>query len=94
MPTHTYSSADNYTVELVVEDDRGGSTSDVTSAEVTAPSINTAPIANPGGPYSGETGVEVRFDGTASADPNGDSLFYDWNFGDGSTGTGATPAHD
>ena len=93
MPTHTYSTADNYTVELVVEDDRGGRTSAVTSAEITAPSANLAPVADPGGPYSGETGVEIRFDGSASVDPNGDTLFYDWSFGDGSTGAGATPTH-
>jgi PKD repeat protein len=93
MPTHTYSSADSYTVELVVEDDQGGSASAITSAEITAPSANIAPVADPGGPYSGETGVEIRFDGTASTDPNGDALFYSWSFGDGSNGTGATPTH-
>jgi PKD repeat protein len=93
MPTHTYSTADNYIVELLVEDGRGGSASAVTSAEITAPSANIAPLADPGGPYSGETGVEIGFDGTASADPNGDALFYDWSFGDGSTGAGATPTH-
>jgi PKD repeat protein len=93
MPTHTYSTAGNYTVELVVEDDRGGRTSAVTSAEITAPIVNLAPVADPGGPYNGETGVEIRFDGSGSTDPNDDALFYNWNFGDGATGTGATPTH-
>jgi glucose/arabinose dehydrogenase len=35
----------------------------------------------------------VSFDGTGSTDPNGDTLTYSWDFGDGTTGTGPTPRH-
>jgi len=35
----------------------------------TPPPPNTAPTANPGGPYTGVTGVAVTFDGSASSDP-------------------------
>jgi len=55
-------------------------------------SPNTPPVANPGGPYSGTPGVAIQFNGTGSFDPNGSIVSYQWNFGDGSTGTGATPS--
>jgi PKD repeat protein len=92
-PTHTYAAAGNYTVTLTVSDSQLESAPVTTTAEIAIPPANRAPVADPGGPYSGETGAEIRFDGSASSDPDGDSLTYAWNFGDGSTATGATPTH-
>jgi len=54
---------------------------------------NLPPNADPNGPYTGVTGTAVTFDGSGSSDPDGSILRYDWNFGDGSTGTGVNPAH-
>jgi PKD repeat protein len=93
MPTHTYAQAGNYEVRLVVDDGQAKSDPSITSAEITAPPVNLAPIADPGGPYAGEPGQTITFDGSASADPNGDQLTYRWDFGDGSTGSGVSPMH-
>jgi subtilisin family serine protease len=38
-------------------------------------------------------GLSCSFDGSGSSDPDGAAASYAWSFGDGSTGTGATPAH-
>jgi PKD repeat protein len=51
------------------------------------------PVANAGGPYTGMAGIAVSFSGAGSSDPQGEALTYAWNFGDGSTGTGASPSH-
>src|SRR5262249_31491251 len=37
--------------------------------------------------------LTVAFDGSGSTDPNGDTLSYQWDFGDGTTGTGNAPVH-
>jgi len=54
--------------------------------------VNTAPTANPGGPYLGAINTAISFDGSGSSDADGDALTYTWTFGDGSTGTGVTPS--
>ncbi len=92
-PLHTYGSAGVYAVSLVVNDGQVGSVADTTSATIDAPLVNVPPVAHAGGPYDGQTGVLVRFDGTGSSDANGDPLMYHWDFGDGATGDGPTPSH-
>ena len=53
-----------------------------------------APVAKPGGPYGGEAGSPMRFDGSGSYDLQGDTpLVYAWDFGDSTTGLGAKPSH-
>ena len=54
---------------------------------------NLAPVAVPGGPYSGTALTPVAFNGLASFDPDGTIVAYAWDFGDGGTDTVATPNH-
>ena len=48
----------------------------------------------PGGPYTGTSGVNITFDGSASADSDGSIAEYQWDFGDGTAVTnGKMPTH-
>jgi len=57
------------------------------------PIINQEPNADAGGPYAGYSGIAQTFDGSGSNDSDGNIIFYEWNFGDGTTGTGEQLVH-
>jgi DNA/RNA endonuclease G (NUC1)/PKD repeat protein len=61
--------------------------------EVLVEANDRAPVAATDGPYTGMEGSPVTLSGAASSDPDHDVLTYAWDFGDGTTGTGATPQH-
>jgi PKD repeat protein len=61
--------------------------------EAVVSEVNTAPTANPGGPYLGAVNTSIAFDGSLSSDLDGDQLTFSWTFGDGATGTGSSAAH-
>jgi len=44
-------------------------------------------------PTSGKAPLTVNFDGSASYDPDGDIISYEWDFGDGNTDTGVSVNH-
>jgi PKD repeat protein len=51
------------------------------------------PLCHPGGPYFSHLGQPIVFDASSSSDPGGTITSYVWDFGDGSTGTGAVVSH-
>lgn len=89
--SRTYAAAGTYTVTLTVTDDNGVTAQTTRSVTVTAPAVpNQVPTA---AFTAAPTDLNVAFDGSTSSDPDGSIAAYAWEFGDGSTGTGATPAH-
>jgi PKD repeat protein len=55
---------------------------------------NQPPIASfLADPTAGDAPLTVSFDASSSSDADGTIVSYDWSFGDGSTGAGATPSH-
>ncbi|HEX3018749.1 MAG TPA: PKD domain-containing protein, partial [Chitinispirillaceae bacterium] len=90
--SHVYSTPGTYTVTLTVEDGNGNSDSKSIIITVTQP--QRPPVAAfSANPSSGDAPLNVEFDGTASSDPDSDSLTYAWNFGDEQTGAGSNLSH-
>ncbi len=91
--SHVYADNGVYTVTVTVNDGHGGIASDSYAVTVT----NVAPTANAGGPYAGNEGAGVSFNGSAT-DPGADTFTFEWDFDyDGSIftadGSGASPTH-
>ena len=59
--------------------------------EPAAPPI--PPIADAGGPYLVQVDYSVSLNGSASYDPDGTIVSYDWSFGDTFNGTGVLVSH-
>ena len=59
--------------------------------------VSSAPAADNRSPKAvldvGPSRVATSFDGSRSSDPDGRVVGYAWDFGDGSTGAGATVDH-
>lgn len=71
----------------------GGDGTAATTLVVAVTALNQAPIARIVGPMTAVAGAVVTFSGSTSSDPDGTIVSYDWNFGDGSPGAGASVSH-
>jgi PKD repeat protein len=80
-PSHTYASTGTFEVVLTVTGP-GGTDADTTTATISVPAL-----ADAGGPYADTLGASIAFDGSGSSG----ATSYAWDFGDSSSGTGATP---
>ncbi|MCX6665842.1 MAG: PKD domain-containing protein [Euryarchaeota archaeon] len=87
---HTYSKIGYYTITLTVTDDHGLTGTDTAKIPVVD---STPPTADAGGPYIGDINQSIMFNGSRSYNPDGTSLTYTWNFGDGTKGTGKLVNH-
>ena len=89
---YQYQNAGTYTINLTVTD---SSTQTATSAETIIVNAGTDPTASfIFSPTSPGTTTVVQFNAGASSASSGRTIAgYTWNFGDGTTGTGATTTH-
>lgn len=91
-PKHAYTAGGTYTVTLIVNDDKVDSDPATTTATISE--VNDPPVANAGPDQTVLVNTTVLFNGAGSYDPDGTIASYEWNFGDGDTGTGETPTHN
>jgi PKD repeat protein len=88
-PSHTYAAAGTYNAVLTVTDNEGASTTVTHAVTVTIP-----PNQPPTAAFSPScTDLQCGFDASGSTDADGSIASYAWQFGDGDTGTGASPSH-
>lgn len=90
--THCYEKPGEYTVKLVVTDDSGLPCN--TDAITQVVKVNCPPKAVFSGPDCACCGQEVTFDASASTSETSKVLNYNWDFGDGCTGTGQVVKHN
>ncbi|MDH7505022.1 MAG: PKD domain-containing protein [Candidatus Acetothermia bacterium] len=76
-PSHRYAKSGTYTVTLSVTDDRGGT--DDTSQEIRVRGVppKASFTVSPERAYTGEV---ITFDASASDDPDGEIVKYEWDF--------------
>lgn len=86
--THAYTKGGRYYPRLTVDDNKGTRCSEAIATVIA--DVNTAPIASIDAPRIICIGKSITFDGSDSNDPDGDSLRYYWDLGDGSTQHGSS----
>jgi chitodextrinase len=92
---HAYTSPGIYYVVLTVTDDDGATATDTAIVNVTGGTTTNQPPVAVADPYYQTVGVGeyAWFSGSNSYDPDGTIVSYEWDFGDGSTGSGMNIYH-
>jgi hypothetical protein len=91
--SHTFNTAGNITVSLVVNDGQANSSPAQLTVNVsTQPPTNQPPTARISGPNSGTQGARLTFDGGGSSDPDGSISNYSWTI-EGQNYNGITASH-
>ncbi|MFM1767857.1 MAG: hypothetical protein RJA22_386 [Verrucomicrobiota bacterium] len=90
--SHVYASAGQYVVELTVTDAGGATARDTAVVSVVA-SANQPPVAVAGSDQTWPVSSDFGFSAFASRDPDGTIASYEWDFGDGTRGSGMTVLH-
>ena len=87
---YAWTQAGEFEVTLTVIDDSGTASALQSVSQVIR--VDAAPVAE-AGPDQFVSASEVTFDGTGSADTDGEITEWLWDFGDGGSGQGPTPSH-
>jgi PKD repeat protein len=85
--SHAYAAGGSYTVTLTVTDNLGATDS---ASQPASPALNQAPVASFATPTC--MNLTCTVDGSSSADNDGSITNYAWNWGDGVTTAGVSPA--
>jgi len=99
-PSHTYAKPGTYKVVLTTRGAKESATSTIKAGSPQQVSISITVNGRPptasatATPTSGDAPLTVKFDGSGSKSPDGTIAKYDWDFGDGTKGTGAMASHD
>ncbi len=84
--THSYADEGSYSLEVVITDSDGDSSTDSIAVTV----ANHAPVLSDLIAPNGDEGQNLTFSVTAEDPGANDSVSYQWDFGDGSSATGST----
>jgi PKD repeat protein len=92
--THSYEVAGTYKITLTVTDNDDLTDTASSTVWIKKPvQIKLPPTAVIAGPTTAQISQTVTFDGSGSNDSDGNIVSYDWDFGDGDTGSGVTVSH-